>query len=59
MCIRELTGGLYFGRPKSTETLECGDIKAIDTCVYHKSEIERIAEVAATAALARGKKSVL
>lgn len=56
VCIRELTGGLYFGQPKETNTLDCGDIRAIDTCVYHKSEIERIAEVAAVAAKTRGKR---
>ena len=52
VCIRELTGGLYFG-PKSTTTLADGDIEAIDTMVYKKSEIERIAHIAFTAAKAR------
>ncbi len=46
VCIRELTGGIYFGQPKETTTLEDGDIQAIDTMVYKKSEIERIADVA-------------
>jgi len=55
VCIRELTGGVYFGQPKSTTTLADGDIEAIDTMVYRKSEIERITEVAITAARARGK----
>lgn len=54
LCIRELTGGLYFGQPKETTALENGELRAVDTCVYHKSEIERIAEVAATAAKSRG-----
>jgi len=56
VCIRELTGGIYFGQPKTTETLEDGDIQALDTMVYKKSEIERIADVAITTARARGKK---
>jgi len=56
ICIRELTGGIYFGQPKSTRTLDNGDVEAIDTMIYHQSEIERIAEVAATAALSRGKR---
>jgi len=56
VCIRELTGGIYFGEPKSRRTLDDGDIEAIDTMVYRKSEIERIAEVAAVTALARGKR---
>jgi 3-isopropylmalate dehydrogenase len=56
VCIRELTGGLYFGLPKQTTTLADGDVQAIDTMVYKKSEIERILQVAITAARARKKK---
>src|SRR5690606_23345220 len=56
VCIRELTGGIYFGQPKSTTTLENGELQAIDTMVYKTSEIERIAEVAAVTARARGKR---
>ncbi|MGA2053117.1 MAG: 3-isopropylmalate dehydrogenase [Opitutales bacterium] len=53
VCVRELTGGLYFGLPKETRTLADGDIEAVDTMVYKKSEIERITEVACRAAAAR------
>lgn len=56
VCIRELTGGIYFGEPKERRELADGDIEARDTMVYRKSEIERIAEVAAQAALTRGKR---
>lgn len=56
VCIRELTGGIYFGQPKTTRQLENGDTEAIDTMVYNTSEIRRIAEVAAQTALARGKR---
>lgn len=56
VCIRELTGGLYFGRPKSTTVLESGDIEAIDTMIYRKSEIERITDVAIATAKTRGKR---
>ena len=56
LCIRELTGGLYFGKPKTTRTLDDGDIESIDTLIYKKSEIERIAEIAASAALQRRRK---
>ena len=42
VCIRELTGGLYFGKPKETTTLPDGDTQAVDTMVYRFSEIERI-----------------
>ncbi|HMO41961.1 MAG TPA: isocitrate/isopropylmalate family dehydrogenase, partial [Phenylobacterium sp.] len=54
--IRELTGGIYFGQPKTTTTLENGEQQAIDTMVYKTSEIERIAEVAAVTARARRKR---
>jgi 3-isopropylmalate dehydrogenase len=55
LCVRELTGGLYFGQPKSRTELPGGDIEVIDTMVYKKSEIQRIAHVAFKAAQARGK----
>ncbi len=55
LCVRELTGGLYFGQPKSRTELADGDIEVIDTMVYKKSEITRIAHVAFKAAQARGK----
>ncbi|MEO6567386.1 MAG: 3-isopropylmalate dehydrogenase [Opitutaceae bacterium] len=56
VCIRELTGGVYFGLPKQTTTLPDGDVQAVDTMVYKKSEIERILEVAITTARSRKKK---
>ncbi|HEY9156224.1 MAG TPA: 3-isopropylmalate dehydrogenase [Opitutaceae bacterium] len=56
VCIRELTGGVYFGQPKTTTTLPDGDIQSVDTMVYRKSEIERITATAITAARARRKK---
>ncbi len=54
VCIRELTGGIYFGQPKATTTLENGEEQAIDTMVYKTSEIQRIAQVAIDTAKARG-----
>lgn len=54
VCVRELTGGIYFGQPKTTTVLPDGDIQAIDTMVYKKSEIERILRVAIDSAKARG-----
>ncbi|QYM77724.1 3-isopropylmalate dehydrogenase [Horticoccus luteus] len=56
VCIRELTGGVYFGQPKQTTTLPDGDVQAVDTMVYRRSEIERILAVAITTARARKKK---
>lgn len=55
LCVRELTGGLYFGQPKSIEERD-GEKVAIDTMVYKQSEIERIAHVAFAAARERSKK---
>jgi len=56
VCIRELTGGIYFGQPKTTETLPDGSKRALETRVYTTEEIERIAEVAAITAKGRGNK---
>jgi 3-isopropylmalate dehydrogenase len=55
LCVRELTGGLYFGQPKGRHE-ENGEPVAVDTMVYRRSEIERIAHVAFQAARGRGKK---
>lgn len=55
LCVRELTGGLYFGQPKFTRAEE-GDIMVVDTMVYLRSEIARIAHVAFRAAQGRRKK---
>jgi len=43
--VRELTGGIYFGEPKSREEYEDGEI-ATDTMVYSTDEIRRVVEVA-------------
>jgi 3-isopropylmalate dehydrogenase len=45
LCIRELTGGLYFGQPKGSHQ-ENGERVAIDTMVYRTSEVERIGRLA-------------
>ncbi len=57
LCIRELTGGLYFGQPKGTRK-ENGDTVAVDTMVYRKSEVERIAHLAFQIARSRKHKLV-
>jgi len=46
MIVRELTGGVYFGEPKTIEDLGGGQKRAIDTQVYDTFEVERIARVA-------------
>ena len=55
LCVRELTGGIYFGQPKSITEVD-GDIVAIDTMVYKKSEIVRITRIAFAAAMGRDKR---
>jgi len=55
LCVRELTGGIYFGEPKGQESRD-GETVAIDTMIYKQSEIERIAHVAFKAAQGRDKK---
>ncbi|MCP4021185.1 MAG: 3-isopropylmalate dehydrogenase [Desulfobacteraceae bacterium] len=52
LCVRELTGGIYFGSPKGREG-SGPDEKAFDTMVYHRYEIERIAKMAFEAAQKR------
>lgn len=47
LCIRELTGGMYFG-----EKYQDND-KAYDTCLYTRPEIERILKVAFDYAMRR------
>lgn len=46
LVVRELTGGIYFGKPKGIETLEDGTERGVNTMVYTTPEIERIARVA-------------
>lgn len=52
VCIRELTGGIYFGEKGRTNN---GNT-AFDTCTYSRSEIERILKVAYGFAERRNKK---
>ena len=53
VCIRELTGGLYFGRPQGRS--EDGNT-AYDTCVYTREEVDRIVRLAFGYAMRRRKK---
>ncbi len=55
LVVRELTGGIYFGKPSGREG-EGGNEKGFDTMVYHRHEIERIAEIAFSIAAKRRKK---
>ncbi|MBZ4652065.1 MAG: leuB [Proteiniphilum sp.] len=53
VCIRELTGGLYFGQPQGRS--EDGNT-AYDTCIYTREEVERILHLAYKFAGQRRKK---
>jgi len=46
MIVRELTGGIYFGKPRGIRTLDNGEREGYNTLVYKESEISRIAKVA-------------
>ncbi len=52
MCIRELTGGIYFGEKGRSED---GNT-AFDTCTYNREEIERILKLGFEYAMKRNKK---
>lgn len=56
MIVRELTGGIYFGKPRGVRTLENGEKEGYNTLVYSESEIKRIAQVAFDIARKRGSK---
>ncbi len=56
MVVRELTGGIYFGKPKGIFTTETGERRGVNTMAYTESEIERIGRVAFETARKRGKK---
>jgi 3-isopropylmalate dehydrogenase len=51
--VRELTGGIYFGKPRGRS--EDGNT-AYDTCVYSRYEIERVVRLAFEYAMDRRKK---
>ena len=56
LIVRELTGGIYFGKPRERTTLENGERMAFDTLPYSESEVRRIAKVGFDMAMVRNKK---
>lgn len=56
MIVRELTGGIYFGKPRGIETEANGERRGFNTLVYKESEIERITRVALDIAMKRNKR---
>jgi 3-isopropylmalate dehydrogenase len=55
LIIRELTGDIYFGRPKGVREID-GEREGFDTMHYRESEVRRIAGVAFEAARKRSRR---
>jgi len=53
--VRELTGGIYYGTPRGI-TGEGADERAVNTMIYTRPEIERVARMAFNLSRARRKK---
>ena len=53
LIVRELTGGIYFGRPRGIREREDGRREGFNTLVYAEDEIERVCTVAFDAARRR------
>ena len=45
LILRELTSGVYFGKPRGVEKINEKEEKAVDTQLYTTSEVERIGRV--------------
>ena len=56
LIVRELVGGIYFGEPRGTRTLEDGQREGYNTYKYNESEIKRIGKMAFEAAMVRDKR---
>ena len=56
MVVRELTGGVYFGKPKGIFETEPGEKRGVNTMAYTESEVERIGRVGFEIARKRGGK---
>lgn len=56
MIIRELTGGIYFGKPRGRKVNDAGEREGFNTLVYAESEIRRIGHIAFQTAQKRNKR---
>jgi 3-isopropylmalate dehydrogenase len=56
MIVRELTGGIYFGKPRGVRVRPDGLREGFNTLVYNEMEIERIGKVAFNIARQRDKR---
>jgi len=53
MIVRELTGGIYFGKPRGVRVRDDGQREGFNTLVYSEGEIDRIMRVAFAIAMKR------
>lgn len=56
MILRELTGGIYFGKPRGRRINEQGEREGFNTLIYAESEIRRIAHIGFQIAQKRDKR---
>jgi 3-isopropylmalate dehydrogenase len=56
MILRELTGGIYFGKPRGRRINEQGEREGFNTLIYSESEIRRIAHIGFQIAQKRNKR---
>ncbi|HVL00591.1 MAG TPA: 3-isopropylmalate dehydrogenase, partial [Dongiaceae bacterium] len=56
LIVRELVGGMYFGKPRGIRTLENGEREGFNTLTYTESEIVRIGRIGFEMARKRNKK---
>jgi 3-isopropylmalate dehydrogenase len=56
LILRELTGDIYFGKPRGVRRIESGEREGFDTMTYTESEIRRVAQVGFELARKRGRK---
>jgi 3-isopropylmalate dehydrogenase len=56
MIIRELTGGIYFGKPRGVRVNAQGEREGYNTLVYSESEIRRIGHIAFQTARKRNRR---
>jgi 3-isopropylmalate dehydrogenase len=56
LILRELTGDIYFGKPRGLQRLPDGQREGFDTMRYSESEIRRIAEIGFQTAQKRGRR---
>jgi 3-isopropylmalate dehydrogenase len=56
LILRELTGDIYFGKPRGIQKLANGEREGFDTMRYSETEIRRIAKAGFEAAQKRGRR---